>query len=106
MRRLLATSLAVLFGLFVTWLCLHTLGHIDFPASNHPAVGCTELDHCRRRWWTLPVLLGGMLGPTFIFGCAGYRAASRSWSVARCSVVLGLLVLGTAAFYVSPYLHR
>jgi hypothetical protein len=103
---MLSVVLAVLFGLLISWLCLYVLGRIGFPSVNHRAVGCTELDHCPRHWWTLPVLFAGLLGPALIFGCLGYRAAAKGWSVVKWAVVLCLLVLGTAAYYSSPYLMR
>ncbi len=103
---MLVAILAMLFGLFVSWLCLYILGRIDFPAVNHRAVGCTELDDCPQHWWTLPVLAGGLLGPAFIFGCVGYRAAAKGWSVAKCAIALCLVMLGAATYYCAPYVLR
>jgi len=82
------------------------LGHIDFAAADHPAASCGEMEHCPRQWWTLPALFGGLLCPAIIFGYLGYRAVAKRWSMRKSVAVLCVAVLGTAAYYASPYLVR
>jgi len=108
MRPIFAAVVAILLSLFIMWLCLYTWSHVSLRVLDRSAVECVELSHCPDQWWTYPLMFALLLGPTFIFGGAGYLAATKQWSVWRVVIVFAALTAITVFFhsigYVMPLL--
>ncbi|MBN9408752.1 MAG: hypothetical protein J0H69_06330 [Burkholderiales bacterium] len=105
MKRTVIVILGVAYGLFLTWICLYTLSHIDWPQSNQPATGCHEIDKCPMPWWAIPVLLAIIFGPTVVFGVLN-ALAWRRWTVQRWAWWFGGFTVLTIAHHSSGYLLR
>ncbi len=103
MKRLAVAVAGVVFGLFVSWLCLYSFSRIDWPVSNRPASGCHEIAHCPIYWWTYPLLIGTLIGPSLLLGLVN-AAAWKRWTLRRWSWTFGLLTLLTGLFYLAGYL--
>ncbi|MDO3620221.1 hypothetical protein Q3O98_03825 [Ralstonia pseudosolanacearum] len=102
MKRAAVIVAGILFGLFLTWLCLYTLSHIHWPLSTKPVHGCHELGKCPMQWRDVALLLASLFGPTVLFGLMN-GVAWRRWTMRRWSWSAGVLVVLTVVFYAAGY---
>lgn len=104
MKRTGIAILGVIFGLFLTWLCLYVLSHIDWPPSNKVATGCHEIDKCPMPWWALPVIFTSVFGPAVVFGALN-AVAWRRWTFSRWRWCFIASTLITIAYYAAGYIR-
>ncbi len=85
MKRLAVGVVGFCYGLFITWICLVALSHIDWLRAPQPvAHGCNELGQCPLAWYNWPMLYVFIFGPATL-GATLNAYAWRRWSVKRWS---------------------
>lgn len=79
MKRGVIGLAGVAFGLFWVWLCLYSLGHIDWakPNTKH---SCIDAGDCT--WTGIVAAIFYVLAPPMIFGALNW-AAWRRWPARR-----------------------
>lgn len=102
MKRTVITLAGVMFGLFLTWFCLYTFSHIQWPQSNRPVKGCHELGKCSVPWWTMLELYACVFGPSILFGLLNTVAWKR-WTVQKWSTCFAITTFCVVVFYLYGY---
>lgn len=102
MKRAAFSLAGVVYGLFLTWLCLYIFSHIEWPQSDKPATGCHELGECPVPWWSLALLFVDVLASPMLFGILNAVAWKR-WSIYKWGWYFGGLTVATAAYRLAGY---
>jgi hypothetical protein len=95
----------LVFGLFLTWLCLYVFSHMHWPQSGRPVNGCHELGKCPVSWLAGTQLFLSLFGPALLFGLLN-GAAWKRWTLRKWMIWFAALIFFTVVFYLYGYAHQ
>lgn len=101
-RRAVASFAGVVFGVFLTWICLYTFSHIHWSQSNRVVKGCHELGKCAVPWWTMAELFAYIFCPSLLLGFLNAIAWKR-WRLRKWAAYFATATFGIVGLYLYGY---
>ena len=107
MKRAGITIAFLLVGLLTTWLACLAGSHMSFRlpigVSLRHSNGCYEIGECSVPWWAVLGFLAYILGPSTVFGVAGWFAGRMGVTPRRAMLQLLALIVLTTFLYLTAY---
>ena len=102
MKRVAFIMIGLIYGLFLTWLCLYIASHVEWSQSGKAVGGCHELGKCPYSWWDGFALFLDVFGSPVLFGVLNAVAWKR-WTAQKWFLSFGGLNILTIAYRLSGY---